>query len=322
LPEPLPSGANFIRSKFLWEVGLHIAGNPDTPYGGNRDMCIVVGSGSAETFTPWLRIATGAAELAYGVAKGDVEMAFINPSGLLTQAYRGTGMFKEALPIRIVASYPSFDQFVCMMNPRTGLNSLAEIKEKKYPLKLSLREERAHSTRVLIDQMFELYGFSLADLESWGGTFQYVGPPGDMRRVAAIRSGEIDAVFDEGIVNNNWFDIALEVGWKALEIDPKVVQGLVDLGWRRVVMKAGRFPHLTHDYVCIDFSGWPLYTRASLPDDVAYQVCGAIMARADEIPWEKDWTGVGMTGTDNDAAPRDVPLHPGAERWFKEHGYL
>ena len=44
--EPLPKGANFVRAKTLWEIGLHIAGNPATPYGGNRDMVIIVGSGS------------------------------------------------------------------------------------------------------------------------------------------------------------------------------------------------------------------------------------------------------------------------------------
>ena len=36
--EPLPKGANFQRAKLLWEIGLHIAGNPDTPYYGNRDV--------------------------------------------------------------------------------------------------------------------------------------------------------------------------------------------------------------------------------------------------------------------------------------------
>ena len=48
--EPLPKGANFVRGKTLWEIGLHIAGNPDTPYGGNRDMVITIGSGSGASF--------------------------------------------------------------------------------------------------------------------------------------------------------------------------------------------------------------------------------------------------------------------------------
>ena len=110
--EPLPKGANFVRSKTLWEIGLHIAGNPLTPYGGNRDMIICVGSGSGESFRPWLRMASGSAILAEGVVNGDVEAAFVNPSALLTQAYRGVGLFKKPLPVRIIASYPSWDRFV------------------------------------------------------------------------------------------------------------------------------------------------------------------------------------------------------------------
>ena len=48
--EPLPKGANFMRCKMLWEIGLHIAGDPATPYYGNRDMCIAVGKGSGDAF--------------------------------------------------------------------------------------------------------------------------------------------------------------------------------------------------------------------------------------------------------------------------------
>src|SRR5919201_2972425 len=85
--EPLPKGANFVRAKTLWEIGLHIAGNPATPYGGNRDMVITVGSGSGAAFRPWLRLATGSAILAEEVAKDDpegrgVDLAFVNPSAL------------------------------------------------------------------------------------------------------------------------------------------------------------------------------------------------------------------------------------------------
>jgi hypothetical protein len=61
--EPLPKGANFVRAKTLWEIGLHLAGNPTTPYGGNRDMIITIGSGSGASFRPWLRLATGSAVL-------------------------------------------------------------------------------------------------------------------------------------------------------------------------------------------------------------------------------------------------------------------
>ncbi|MBI2360781.1 MAG: hypothetical protein HYV04_18070 [Deltaproteobacteria bacterium] len=317
--EPLPRGANFQRAKFLWEIGLHVAGNPDTPYYGNRDMCIVVGSGSAETYRPWLRMSTGSPILAHAVARGELEMAMVNPSGLLTQAYRGTGLFKEPLPVRTLAVYPSWDRFVFMIHPRTGLKSIAEIKEKRYPLRLSIREDTTHSTRVLTDQALAAYGFSLSDIESWGGSFQLNGPPGDKRRMKALHDGTIDAIFDEGIVQ--WFDEALAAGMQPITLEEPIFRQMVAIGWRRVVIPAGRYPHLKQEHVCLDYSGWPLYTRASLPDEDAYKTVEAIEARKDEIYWESSYTGVGQLGQDTDATPMDVPLHPGAARWYREHGY-
>jgi hypothetical protein len=84
-------------------------------------MCIAVGSGSNETFKPWLRLSTGSPILAHAVCRNELEAAMINPSGLLTQAYRGTGLFSEALRVVFVANSPSLVVFVFSIHPRTGL---------------------------------------------------------------------------------------------------------------------------------------------------------------------------------------------------------
>jgi len=304
----------------LWEIGLHIAGNPNTPYYGPRDMCIAVGSGSNETMKPWLRMSTGSPILAHGICRGELEVAMINPSGLLTQAHRGTGLFPQPLPVRILAVYPSLDHFVYAIHPRTGLNSLAEIKAKKYPLRLSIREDPTHSTRVLVDQTLAAYGMTLKDIESWGGSLQLNGGPGDERRLKALRDESIDAVFDEGLVL--WLNQALDSGMKLITLEDFAFKYLVDdLGWRKYTIKPGRYKSLKQEHTCIDYSGWPLYTRASLPDDDAYKICDAIYQRREQMFWEDSYTGIGQLGENTDATPRDVPLHPGAEKWYREHGF-
>ena len=316
--EPLPRGANFVRAKTLWEIGLHIAGNPATPYGGNRDMMITVGSGSDAHFRPWLRLATGSAILAEQVANGGVELAVVNPSALLTQAHRGVGLFRTPLPVRIVAVYPSWDRFVFMVHPRTSIRSLRDIKEKRYPLRVSVREDPTHSTLVLIDQAFALHGFTLKDIEAWGGRLVTCGGPFDDRRMAPLRRGELDGIFDEGI--KTWLDEALAYGLVPIELAASEFEQLGRLGWRRVSLPKARFARLPRDIDALDFSGWPIYASASLPDDAAYDVCGALAARAAEIPWEKGTEGtVGQMGRETEATPMDVPLHPGAARWYREH---
>jgi TRAP-type uncharacterized transport system substrate-binding protein len=317
--EPLPKGANFVRAKTLWEIGLHIAGNPATPYGGNRDMVITVGSGSGPSFRSWLRMASGSAILAEEVARGGgVDCAFVNPSALLTQAYRGVGLFKRPLPVRIIASYPSWDRFVFAIHPRAGIRSIADIKAKRYPLRVSVREDPTHSTHVLIEQAFALHGFTLKDIESWGGRLILCGGPSDIRRLQPLARGEIDAVFDEGI--KVWLNEALAAGLVPIELDEAEFAAMGKLGWRRVGLPKARFPRLAKDVDTLDFSGWPIYANASLPEQTAYDICAALAAREAEIPWEKGTDGSALhMVTETETTPMDVPLHPGAERWYREH---
>ena len=279
----------------------------------------MVGSGAGKSFKPWLKLATGSAEMAHAVAKGEVDAAFVNPSAMLTQAYRGVGLFEKPLPLRILASYPSTDCFVIGMRKSLGFASLHDVKKARYPLKISLREDPTHSTLILIDQMLACHGLSLAEIKSWGGSVHPVGGPGDKRRIRGMEDGSIDCVLDEGI--SAWLDAGMASGFGLLPLDEATFAHLATLGWRRVPLRRGRFTRLPMDLDCIDFSGWPLYASASMPDQTAYDICGAFGARHGEMPWE-DGTAEGFAeiGKETIATPMDVPLHPGAERWHREHG--
>ena len=316
----LPRGATFKRIKTLWEIGVHVAADAGARGTGDREMYIAVGNGSGENFQPSLRMATGSPFLAFAVARGELDVAIINPSGLLTQAYRGTGIFSEPLPVRVLANYPSWDRFVIVVHPRTGVRSIAQIKEQRYPLRISIRKDPAHATRVLLDQIFTQYDLTLDEIESWGGSLHLIDSPSDKDRVAKLRDGTVDAVFDEGI--STWFEPALAAGLEPLTLDEPVLRRLEQIGWRRAVITAGRFPSLKFDYDCLDFGGWPLYTRASLPDEQAYLICAALQEREAFIPWdEHDYIGLQQLGQDTEATPLDVPLHPGAEHWYREQGF-
>ncbi len=312
--EPLPRGAQFARSKMLWEIALGYAGDPAIPYYANRDVAVFVGNASGENFKPSLRMSPGSPALAHGICRGELDAAFVNPSALLTQAYIGKGLFSAPLPVRALAVYPSWDRFVMAVRPGSGITSLADLADR--PVRVSIREDATHSTRVLLNQMLPLYGFTLADIETRGGSFQLNGPPGDPRRLAAIKEGSVDIVFDEGIVT--WLDTALEAGYTPLVPEESVLAELESMGWRRAALPRERFPLLAEDSVSIDYSGWPLYTSEAMPDEDAYRICAAIGARADEIRWESSFTGIQQLAGGTEATPLEVPLHPGAERWFRE----
>src|SRR5579862_5898069 len=202
MPQPLNS-ANLRRAAVLWQIGQNLARARQQTHDPKRDMCITVGSGSGDHYTPDVRMTMGSALLAHAVVNGELEVAFVNPTALLTQACRGVGLFQQPLPVHALAVYPSLDHFIFALHPRLGIRSFAELGERHPAMRLSIRLDETHATRVLLDQTLAAYNLSLRDLEAWGCSFHYVSSPSDARRLSALREDQLDAVFDEGI--RGWF---------------------------------------------------------------------------------------------------------------------
>src|SRR5439155_19785832 len=163
------------------------------------DLRFTLGAVKDGAYAPTLSLANGDYDLAYAVAQGDLDVASVNPSSFLSMAYRGKGLFSEALPLRAIAVMPSLDVMLFAISKKTGITSLADIKERRCPLRVSVRRSPIHGTRFVLDQVFAANGFSLDDLTAWGGSIHYGESPTDQTRLAGVRDGSIDAVFDEAV---------------------------------------------------------------------------------------------------------------------------
>ena len=141
-----------------------------------------------------------------------------------------------------------------------------------------------------------------------------------MRR-ASIESGAVNAIFDEGI--KSWGQTALDNGFRYLPVEGAVLKPLAAMGYRSVMMSKLGFRGMSEDVTTLDFSGWPMIVRADMPNDVAYALCEAIEKRKDSIPTDNyKPLDVAQLCINDDEAPYHVPLHPGAKRFYREHGYL
>ena len=71
-----------------------------------------------------LSFATGSFREIEAVAEGNFSLAWVNPSVLLTMAYRGKGPFRKRLPLRTLAVFPSMTSWASRsMNPPASLPS-------------------------------------------------------------------------------------------------------------------------------------------------------------------------------------------------------
>jgi len=206
----------------------------------------------------------------------------------------------------------------------SGLRSLDEIKEKKYPLVVSTRAGgKFHTTLYVIDQVLKAHGFSLADIEKWGGTILRAQSPSDPARAEQIRSRKLHAVFDEGI--KSWGVPALESGMKFLPLRDDVLRKMQRLGFGGAALTKAAFPKLDRDIETIDFSGWTFFCHQKLSSALAYTMAEAIDRCRDKIEADHiDRKTMTMEEfcRGSDGGPLTIPLHPGAKKYYRERGYL
>ena len=157
-----------------------------------------------------------------GVADGKYTLAWVNPSVAATLAYRGTGPFKKKLPLRVIATFPSYDVMGFAVHKSTGIMSLAQIAKENFPLRLSTHVSSKESilsspTMFTVIAVMKAAGFTLADLKKWGGKVVSVPRPSHPDRRDAIQNGTVNAVFDEGI--KSWGQTAVDSGFIYLPIE-------------------------------------------------------------------------------------------------------
>jgi TRAP-type uncharacterized transport system substrate-binding protein len=120
-----------------------------------------------------------------------------------------------------------------------------------------------------------------------------------------------------------WLDAALDAGMRILSLEESTVRKLEALGYRRAVLAQATFPRLPGDILTVDFSGWPIFVHAQAPDSLVTRICAALDARKHLIPWEHPGPlPVERMCREAPDTPQDVPLHPAAQRYWRECGYL
>jgi TRAP-type uncharacterized transport system substrate-binding protein len=66
-----------------------------------------------------------------------------------------------------------------------------------------------------------------------------------------------------------------------------------------------------------------MIVRADMKDEVAYAICEAIERRKKVIPTDNyKPLELAQLCANDEEAPYDAPLHPGAVRFYRERGYL
>jgi TRAP-type uncharacterized transport system substrate-binding protein len=108
-----------------------------------------------------------------------------------------------------------------------------------------------------------------------------------------------------------------------LSLEGPLLARLEEMGFRRGVIPKADYPKLSANVVSLDFSGWAVFTRADAPDDFITAFCRALEARKDRIAWQGEGPlPLESMCRNTPDTPLVIPLHPAAERFWRDCGYL
>jgi TRAP-type uncharacterized transport system substrate-binding protein len=258
------------------------------------------------------------------VDRKKIDFGFGNPAGLSAMAYYGRGFYQNKIPLRAIGVFPTWDRLIFAVRKETGIESLADIKRQKYPLRISTRRRgKLQTTVYAIDQVLRAGGISLAQIERCGGKILEASSPSGADRKSHIHSQAVDAVFDEGV--KSWGPAALRANLRFLSIDDSAARHMRWLGFPTAELSGVHYPELEADVRCIDFSGWTFFCHRDLPARTAYAMAEAVDSCHERIPvdhFDKRAMTMDEFCRGGEAGQLNIPLHPGARRYYREKGYL
>lgn len=258
------------------------------------------------------------------LAKGDAELALVNSRAVAGMAMRGTGLFAKPVALRAIAVLPHLDWCFFAVDADLGIRSFRELREKRIPLRLAtgfLGGDSAVTFTAL--ELLRRHGIDLEEFERWGGKLLPGGPSANRE---AVRTGEANAVCQEGARGDDWEELLLERSMVFLPLEPEVVRVLEDeLGVATITVPAHYYPSQNSSFRAVDFSGFYICVREDFDDTLAYRLAGIVVEgrrRLEEQYRSRPLRYASILyplEVQRLSRTDPIPLHPGAARYYREH---
>jgi uncharacterized protein len=271
----------------------------------------------------------GALDNICAVGRGEMDVALAVPQNFVAMALDGRGLFKgEAFPhLRALGHVPQHDRLIFAIRKDLGIASYDDLRKKKPKLRIAAGLDDGITWMGYGTQaMMSAAGIPRREFESWGGRYIEREEPRECTRL--VLNGEADAVIQEAVMTFYWKELAEKVELAFLPVEPVVREKLkADLDWDAATLPKDFLRGMDRELPCMDFSHFVLITTTDLPDDVAYALAWASIERFEmleqqyrHIPPER--SPVSYPIDPRLAARTPIPLHPGAERYFRDAGHL
>ncbi len=217
----------------------------------------------------------------------------------------------EELDFTIVATKAWADKY--------GIKTMADLARVKPPVRLGTSVRATFYIPDVFEEVLKSYKTDLKQVDTWGGRVYYLAS-GDLMR--ELRDGKLDMIFTAGLQPDQRLrDVAAQMPLVWIDTDKDVlIKAAAAQHMRTTVMPKDAFSFLDRDVLTLRAPAF-MVAGAHVPADTVYKMLKSLdeyMARVRAVhPHFKTFSVEYM------ARPNPLlPLHPGAERFYREKGLL
>jgi TRAP-type uncharacterized transport system substrate-binding protein len=225
----------------------------------------------------------------------------------------GVGPFKN---LRLIAKIEDVTYLLVAVKASSGITDLSQIAQKKMAVTI------LGGGSPISQPVLDYYGLTQSAVSAWGGSYQNAilagmegNPPFDVivNELGSPANNPESAIWEKASQQNDLL---------FLDLPPDLLDKLAGdstLGLSRVTVRWGLLRGVDRRIATVARSGHAVFARDDTPEQAAYDTAKAIDQHRDALKWF-----IRPYGYDSRTVWQDptVPLHPGAERYYREMGYM
>ena len=236
----------------------------------------------------------------------------VTSSAMLSSAYKGRADQGGYKNLRLIAKIEDPFYFLIAFRKELGVSSFQQIKQQKLPVRMMGMDG---NMRTVLDY----YGITAQDIQNWGGKTNV--------SVEEAVEGEFDII--SGFLASPslnpesafWTTISQKFDLYFVELPQELLETLAEQNVDAEIVEAQNslLKGVNRRIKTLGRSGESVFARDDTPDEAAYDLAKAIDENHGALKWFiRIYTYDPRTVWQNFG----VPLHPGAERYYREVGYL
>jgi TRAP transporter TAXI family solute receptor len=251
------------------------------------------------------------------VSQGKVQLGIAHAQ-LARQAEAGIEPFTQPLKnVRAIAMIDPEAAVQILATTASGITSIDQIRERKMPVRVALNS-KGTLMAVAGEAVFSAHGFSVKDIENWGGRLNYVAYNNGL---AMMKNGQIDLIINMlAFPSSQIVNAARDTQFKLIGLGPEAIDRLnKQLGTETISVPASTYAFSPEAATTVRGSV-VVMAAAEMKDGEAEAIVSAMLKHFEFL--QKSHATLSRLTPESLTRVAPLPLHPGAAAAYRKAGLL